>query len=343
MTAAAARPGARSEADIPRVWAATFDAPVVGVLSIAAGVAFLLGDGSIRFVSTAGALRAVQVHDGPILSHAFSLAENAVLTGGSDGKVMLTGLDGASRQIAHHESQWIDCVAAGGKSGALGWSAGKSAYHLRRDGGLREIELPSTPSGLAFDPKGRRLALSHYGGASLWLPKDDANLVRRLKWKGSHLGVAWSRDGGIVVTTMQEAALHGWRLSDGAEMQMAGYPAKIHSIAWNRPGTRLATGGAPAVIVWPFDAGGPWNRKPDEIGFMQSGVARVAWHPTLDVLAAGSNNGSVDVIRAADSAWTPLRGPADGAVSGLAWTSFGAILAIGTERGRAELHAFARP
>lgn len=322
---------------ITLIWATSFEAPVVGVQSLPSASAFLLGDGTIRFEANGGGASIAKPHEGAILSYAYSTFHNAILTGGSDGRVMMSRMDSRPEEIARHTGKWIDCVASG--TSAIGWSAGKSAYYLPHIGALRCIEVPSTPSGLAFDPKGRRLAISHYGGASLWLPKEDENLVRRLNWKGSHLGVNWSPDGKIVITMTQECALHGWRLSDGAEMQMSGYPGKIHSISWNRAGTRLATSGAPTAILWPFDNGGPWNRKPDEIGFMSTGISRVLWHPSADILAIGSASGGVDVVRCSDASLKMVREPGAGAVTGLAWIKQSKALAIGSERGRAEIHS----
>ena len=75
--------------------------------------------------------------------------------------------------------------------------------------------------GLAFAPKGRRLAIAHYNGATLWFP-NTAAAPERLEWKGSHVGVTFSPDGRYLVTAMQESALHGWRLVDGKHMRMSG-------------------------------------------------------------------------------------------------------------------------
>ena len=75
------------------------------------------------------------------------------------------------------------------------------------------IEVSSTVGGLAFAPKGMRLAVAHYNGASLWFPYAQSE-PERLEWKGSHLGATVSPDGRFLVTTMQEPMLHGWRLVD---------------------------------------------------------------------------------------------------------------------------------
>ena len=66
---------------------------------------------------------------------------------------------------------------------------------------------------------------------------------------------------------MQENALHGWKLADGKHMRMTGYPAKVKSLSWSAKGKWLASSGAPAAILWPFQAkDGPMGKAPMELG-----------------------------------------------------------------------------
>ena len=116
------------------------------------------------------------------------------------------------------KKRWIDQIALG-SDGAVAWSAGKVAHVLTKKGEARCSEAPSTVAGLAFAPKGFRLAIAHYNGVTLWFPNAAAT-PEKLEWKGSHLSVAFSPDGKFVVTAMQEPTLHGWRL--------AGRPAHAH-------------------------------------------------------------------------------------------------------------------
>ena len=83
------------------------------------------------------------------------------------------------------------------------------------------------------------------------------------EWKGSHLDVTVSPDGRFLVTSMQENALHGWRIADRKDMRMSGYPAKTRSLSWSFDGHWLATSGADAAIIWPFkDKDGPMKKAP---------------------------------------------------------------------------------
>ena len=106
---------------------------------------------------------------------------------------------------------------------------------------------------MAFAPRGFRLAVAHYNGASLWFPNAQNAAPERLEWKGLHLETAFSPDGKFLVTSMQEPALHGWPFADkGRNARVEGYPARVRSMAWTADGKWLATAGADHLILWPF-------------------------------------------------------------------------------------------
>jgi hypothetical protein len=89
------------------------------------------------------------------------------------------------------KKRWIDNVALT-PDGAIAWSSGKTAHVRTKKGELRTFEAASTVAGLCFLPKGFRLAIAHYNGATLWFPNAAGAQPERLEWKGSHLGVTVS-------------------------------------------------------------------------------------------------------------------------------------------------------
>ena len=197
--------------------------------------------------------------------------------------------------------------------------------------------MPSTVGGLAFAPKGLRLAVAHYNGATLWFPNAEAK-PETLAWKGSHLGALFSPDGRFLITTMQESALHGWRLADGQHMRMSGYPARVRCMSFTVDGEWLATSGAPEVILWPFRTrDGPMGKEPFMLapGPKDTRVTAVACHPTQALLAAGYSDGMVILVRLADAAEVLVSRPAGAPVSAVAWRGDGKQLAFGTEDGKA--------
>ena len=308
-------------------------APVVGVHFFGGTPVFVLGEEHLLFAPEGGERR-VEVHGGAIL--ASSSDGNRIVTGGDDGNLVATDSDGKHEIIATDDKKrWIDQVALG-PDGAVAWSAGKTAHVRTKKGELRSFEAPSTVAGLCFAPKGFRLAIAHYNGATLWFPNAAGAKPETLEWKGSHLAVTFSPDGKFLMTAMQEATLHGWRIADAKDMRMSGYSARVRSMGWTADGDYLATSGSEQLILWPFDGkDGPMGRQPKLMAQAASRVAVVACHPKQPVVAVGFADGAVQLVRIDDGALIEAR-QADGQpVSALGWDSTGQMLAFGTEAGDA--------
>jgi WD40 repeat protein len=318
-----------------RVRGLSAGAPVVGVHFIGATAVFVLGEEALLFVDDEE--RRVQIHAGAILASAAD--GTRIVTGGDDSKLIETRAEGAHRVLASDDKKrWVDQVALG-PDGAVAWSVGKIAHVISQKGGERHFEAPSTVAGLSFAPKGFRLAIAHYNGATLWFPNTDA-APERLDWKGSHLGVTMSPDGRFLVTAMQEPMLHGWRLPDGKHMRMSGYSARVRSFSWTAGGEFLATSGSEQLVLWPFDGkDGPMGRQPKILASAEARVSAVAGHPRQPVVAVGYADGAVKLVRIDDDALILAR-PSDGQpVSALGWDNKGQRLAFGTESGEAGILA----
>jgi WD40 repeat protein len=312
-------------------------APVVGVHFFGSTPVFVLGEEALLFAPADGERR-LAIHAGAILASACD--GKLILTGGDDGTLVATDAAGVHHVITTDDKRrWIDQLALG-PDGAVAWSAGKVAHVLTRKGDkkgeLRTLEAPSTVAGLAFAPKGFRLAIAHYNGATLWFPNAAGAAPETLTWKGSHLGVAFSPDGKFLITTMQEPMLHGWRLADGQHMRMSGYSARVRSLGWTAGGDFLATSGAEQLILWPFDGkDGPMGKQPKMLARSQARVSVVACHPKQPVVAVGYSDGSVVLVRLDDGALIAARLADAQPVSALGWAAAGQHLAFGTEAGEA--------
>jgi len=304
---------------------------VVGAHFLGRTAVFVLGEEALVFAEPDGEVRRLAVHDGVILCAASDGAR--VVSGGDDGKVVTTDL-GSSRVLATDaKHRWIDQVALG-PDGAVAWSAGKTAFVQAKE--LRSWEAPSTVGGLAFLPKGFRLAVAHYNGASLWFPNAAEAAPEKLEWKGSHLGITVHPDGRFVVTTMQEPMLHGWRIADRQHMRMSGYAARVTSVGWTAGGRWLATSGSNQIILWPFQTkDGPMGKQPRLLAPADQRVDVVACHPRQDIVAAGYSDGMVLIVRVEDGAEILAKRPGDAPVTALAWSADGMLLGFGTDGGAA--------
>ena len=271
----------------------TIDAVPVGAVIAREAVVSAWGDGRLRIFRPDDPPEVIPLHQGVILALALA-PDGSVLTGGYDGRFIRTRPDGASETLAEFPRKWVDHVAAGA-TGALACSAGRDV-HLTEPSGFRQVlEHPSSVGGLAFDRKAKRLAVAHYGGVTVWSREMRRWKPSSLKWAGSHTRVLWSPDDRFLMTSMQENALHGWRMRDKADLRMSGYPAKVSDLAWAGALPWLATTGAETAVLWPFDgASGPMGRPPLQL--CPGGpdlVTAVCTVPGREALFAGLSDGSV--------------------------------------------------
>ncbi len=301
---------------------------------------FALSDGAVRSAGKEAKLSApIQAHDGVILSAALHPDGKRLITGGDDGRLNLVSPDGATETFAEL-GKWVDHLVASPVSGVIVAGVGKQAVVFREGRETHRFVYPTTLGGLALDAKGRRLAASHYGGATLRyvLMADDKGTS--MAWAGSHLGITISPEAEYVITAMQENSLHGWRMPDKIDLRMDGYPSKTRSFSWDKRGRWLATSGANAAIVWPFVGKlGPQGKPPLQPGERKALVTAVAFHPSEELLAIGYADGAVHLIRFADNMGMEADEAGEGAVTALAWEATGRRLAIGDEAGRGAIVA----
>lgn len=325
-----------------------FDAFVTGVVFLKTGqLAYGLGDGTIRFIDlyTQQETALHQAHQGACLSLVATPDHAAILSGGDDGRLVQSDLS-ETTVLTEFSGKWIEHLAVSPPSLTPGFYALATAktVHIYDDGHqqVASLDHPATVGGIAFDDKGNRLAVAHYGGATIWRRDGRRWVSSRLVWAGSHTGITFSPDGKYVITTMQEAALHGWRLFDKTDMRMTGYPAKVKSMAFTAGSTHLVTSGADRPVCWPFvGAKGPMGQKPLQLGSgLESLTTQVAAHAHHPVVAAGYRNGAILLDLVDRDGTMAVRNPdAGGAITALAFSPDGQFLAFGTEEGAAGLVA----
>jgi len=312
----------------------TYDAQVTAALFDDTSAVFALGDGSVRFEG--GEFSAA--HDGAVLCAAVHPSGDGVVTGGDDGRV-IWHRRGEAGVLATAKGQWIDAIDASAESGLIAFSAGKtlSVIDAKDAGFRRDFQHERTVSGVAFEPKGRRIATSTYGGAALWFARIAEQKPTFLKWAGSHTAVTFSPDGAFVVTAMQDAQLHGWRLKDQKNLRMGGYPSKVRSMSFLSNGQLLATSGAQGAVLWPFvGANGPMGREATEIGFDEGSlVALVASRPKHGLLAAGLNDGRVWLADPAGQGLDFLKADRGAPITALAMSADATRVAWADEDGNA--------
>ena len=271
--------------------------PVTTAVSVGNSIAVGFGDGSVRIFTSGQSSDAIKAHKGIVLC--MSKDGDHILTGGDDGRFLKISLDGVVTEIGNFGTRWVDNVTA--NNGSLVCSSGKIVYLWSPNNKEPKLfEHNSTVGGIAFDTKGKRLAVSRYDGVTLWKKDYTKKWVSsNLIWKGSHNKVSFSPDGKYLVTSMQENAIRCWRLKDKIDFAMSGYDRKIKSFAFVGETSYLATSGAlgmgvAAAICWPFDGKGPMGRNPTCLTYTGNNeVTFVESFPSEKAIFAGLSDGSV--------------------------------------------------
>jgi WD40 repeat protein len=310
-----------------------FDAYVTAALFEKDGeAAFALGDGRIAWETGAQAA----AHDGAVLAAVRHPTGEGVITGGDDGRVVWSRRVGGET-LAEAPGRWVDSLAAQAGASLVAFGAGREArvIDLADKAFARTFMHDRSVADVAFDARGRRLAVATYGGAALWYARIADQQPTMLKWAGSHIAVTFSPDGRFLLSAMQENALHGWRLSDARDLRMGGYPAKVRSVVFLDSGKLMATSGANGVVVWPFaGADGPMGKSAMEIGWDESClVTRVAAEPGGAIVVAGLSDGRVWAADVASGRQQPVRSQTGPPISALAIS--GGRIAWGDEDGGA--------
>lgn len=314
----------------------SFDAYVTAALFDRTGnAAFALGDGVVRFEGG----ESVEAHPGAaVLSACLPPTGPGILTGGDDGRVVLSTPDGA-QEIASIKGRWIDAIAASAESRLIAFSAGRD-LHVRDVADpafARAFTHEKSITDIAFDSKGRRLAAATYGGVWLWYARIADQKPTILKWAGSHIATAFSPDGKFLISAMQENQLHGWRVADEKNMRMGGYPSKVRSLAFMSKGQLLATSGANGAVCWPFaGATGPMGKQAAEIGYDEAAlVTRIAAVGDKSWLAAGLDDGRVWAADVTGERLVPLKSEKGTPITALALSPDAKRVAWGDEDGHA--------
>lgn len=249
-------------------------------------------------------------HAGGTLALSWSPDEILLASGGQDGSARIWDVATAiERTVCEGGAPWVEHVAFDPRGAAtptsqlLATAAGRSARLWTADGRL-VAEYPTHPStiaALAWQNGAQELVTAAYGALTIWVPSRKRH-ARRLRWKGSILAIACSRDGRYIATGDQDCTVHFWHVKTGEDLQMAGYPAKVLQLGWDFSSRYLATGGSDVVTIWDCKRS-PEGTKPRGCEGHDDLIAALAYQHRGDLLVSGDRAGKLIV-------WQPTRASA---------------------------------
>lgn len=299
------------------------------------------GDGNLYILQQGRPITSLPITSASLLS--LVSTPTGWLAGTDDGHLLTISETGETSSLAHHPHQFIEHLAYDAPKQLILAAVGKSVLVYGPTGQLLTTfgPLPSTVAGLALSPIGARLAVSHYGGVTIFpldnlKPNQAGGTPRTLAWKGAHHALTYAPDGKWLISAMQEQALKIWRLSDGLDLQMRGYPGKITQFSWSHTGQQLGTNGGSGVPLWNFSSlGGPAGSRAQVLadsGTDTTLVSAVAMHPRGPFAAVGYTDGLVLLVNTTTEQSLLLHAPnkaeARTPCAHLAWSPDGMALAL---------------
>lgn len=286
---------------------------------------------------------AVKIPLNPQNSQLFTLISvpTGFITAADSGWLHHTSPQGEVTEFVHLKGQFPDHLAYCPSTETVIASAGKFVKLFNNLGELKATlgPFPSTVGGLAVNTKARRLAVSHYNGSTIFdLNAPQKTPPRLLNWKGSHLALTFEPSGKWLISAMQEQSIHLWRLSDGLDLQMRGYPQKISMFSWTSDGNHLATTGGYGIPLWNFSnkikgPAGSAARVLADTGTDDVFTTAVACHQNGPFMSIGYSNGLILLINIDDEKTIPLKAAGTAPATSLAWSPNGLHLAAGTDDG----------
>jgi WD40 repeat protein len=131
-----------------------------------------------------------------------------------------------------------------------------------------------------------------YGGGKRFR-QGEAKPTRSLPWAGTLLNLIWNpADPTWVASTTQDNRIHAWNLKEHSNLNMHGYPGKIHAVTWDPSGHWLATSASPDLVFWDFRSRqGPKGAPPLVWSGLPGDAVALAYHPQASLLLVGCETG----------------------------------------------------
>ena len=302
------------------------------------------GEGAVMLVeqvSGSPKARVLGEHGMGVIAVAWQPGGNLFASTGQDGAVVLW--DGSADDFAARirpGTAWTEQIAFSPDGQLLATATGKVLALWDVAGQkLHSFEpLAGTIAAIAWDKPGRELAAASTGAITVHRIEPPQFSAREYPHAAACLTAAFSPNGKVLASGMQDGTVHFWWLTTGKDSQMRGYPSKVTLTEWSANGRYLATAAAAEVIVWDFSGKGPEGSAPLELSGHTDRVTHLAFQPNGPWLLSAGRDWRLTLWQPGKEKQAVDAHLTGGEITAVRWSPDGKRVAVGEAKGRLTIY-----
>jgi WD40 repeat protein len=286
-------------------------------------------------------VRAIGEHGLGVIAVAWQPGSNVFASTGQDSTVVLwDAASGNAVTRIRPGTAWTEHLAFSPDGKRLATATGKLLTLW--DGAGQKVHafepLAGTIAAIAWDKPGHDLAAASMGAVTVHRMEPPQFPSRKYPHAAACLTAAFSPNGKVLASGMQDGTVHFWWLATGKDSQMRGYPTKVTLTEWSANSRYLATAAGAEVVVWDFGGKGPEGSAPLEFSGHTDRITHLAFQPNGSGLISAGRDWRLTLWepgrekRAVDAHLT------GGEITAVRWSPDGKRVAVGEAKGRLTIY-----
>jgi WD40 repeat protein len=309
-----------------------------------ASLAVAGGEGAVVLVEQVPSVPKARVlgeHGMGVIAVAWQPGGNLFASTGQDSAVVLWDAPGGNVVARLRPgTAWTEQIAfspdgkqlatATGKVLALWDTAGQRVHAFE--------SLPGTIAAISWDKPGHDLAAATLGSVSVYRMEPPQFPARQYPHAAACLTAAFSPNGKVLASGVQDGTVHFWYLATGKDSQMRGYPTKVTLTEWSANSRYLATAAGSEVVVWDFGGKGPEGSAPLELSGHTDRITHLVFQPGGQWLVSAGRDWRLTLWQPGKEKQAVDAHLTGGEITAVRWSPDGTRLAVGEAKGRLTIY-----